>query len=42
MQEDTKIDDSYNSLWDKLKFKTQQECVDAAIKFIDESLKVIE
>ena len=33
----TKTDDSYSSLWNKLKFKTQQECVDAAIKFIDES-----
>ena len=35
----TKTDDSYNSLCDKLKFKTQQECVDAFIKYIDESLK---
>lgn len=38
----TKTDDSYNSLCDKLKFKTQQECVDAVIKFIDESLKIKE
>ena len=35
----TKTDYSYNSLFDKLDFKTQQECVDAVIKYIDESLK---
>ena len=35
----TKTDDSYSSLWNKLKFKTQHECVDAAIKYINESLK---
>ena len=33
----TKTDYSYNSLFDKLDFKTQQECVDAVIKYIDES-----
>ena len=35
----TKTDDSYNSLWNKLEFSTYQECVDAAIKYIDKSLK---
>ena len=34
-----KIDDSYNSLCDKIKFTTQEGCVDAAIKYINESLK---
>lgn len=34
-----KTDNSYNSLCDKIKFKTKEECVDVAIKYVDESLK---
>lgn len=37
----TKTDNSYNSLCDKLKFKTQQECVDAVIKYINENINKI-
>ena len=37
--ENLKTNNNYNSLCDKLKFKTQQECVDAATKYIDENLK---
>lgn len=33
------IDFIYNSLWDKLKFDTQEECVNAAERKIDELAK---
>lgn len=33
------IDYSYNSLWDNLHYETQEECVDAAEKKIDELVK---
>ena len=27
--------ESYNSLWERLSFQTEQECIDACIKYID-------
>lgn len=34
-----KRDIRYNSLWNEIKFKTQEECVIACQKYIDEVLK---
>ena len=33
------IDYSYNSLWDNLHYKTQEECVEAAENKVDELVK---
>ena len=35
------INFAYNSLWDNLKYETQEECVEAAEKKIDELLKQV-
>lgn len=35
------INFTYNSLWDNLKYETQEECVEAAEKKIDELLKQV-
>lgn len=34
-----KRDIRYNSLWDELKFKTKEDCIEACQKYIDEVLK---
>lgn len=34
-----KRDIRYNSLWNDIKFKTQEDCVEACKKYIDEVLK---
>lgn len=34
-----KRDIRYNSLWDELKFKTQEDCIEACQKYIDEVIK---
>lgn len=35
----THRDIRYNSLWNGIKFKTQEECVNACQKYIDEVIK---
>lgn len=34
-----KRDIRYNSLWDEVKFKTQEDCIEACKKYIDEVIK---
>lgn len=34
-----KRDINYNSLWNDIKFKTQEDCVEACQKYIDEVIK---